>query len=122
MLSLEPVNEVLSRLRKEKLRQEDTKQRQAMVGQNVTIFTGNTFKLKCPVKSDENIKVTWLRNGRSIRSSSRYLIDDNIMILLDTSRRTTYNITCVITGLLGQASITSQVFVVGKNLLIFQTP
>ena len=111
-LLLEHVDDILSKL-KSQMFKTDVKQRQAMVGENVTIFAGKSFKFYCPVGSSKNIQIKWLQNGRLLRSNSRVLIDDNMLIILDTKRKSQYSITCLIQGVLGSAKITSHMNIIG---------
>ena len=86
---------------------------EAAVGTNVVVVTGNLVRLRCLLKSQSTVNITWLVDGERVFNGREYLIEGNVLHYKNTDVGGNYNITCRISSFLGSSQISSMLEVVG---------
>ena len=82
------------------------------VGKDVTVFVGTNIKFTCRLYQD-NFEITWLKNNRILDPDEDHVMDQNLLYFYATKEPGTVNITCMVTGLLDSAKVTSRIIVRG---------
>lgn len=90
-------------------------QSEAAVGTNVKLVMGNEVRLRCLMKSQKHVNITWSVNDQKIANDDvRFEKDANVLLVRNTMEGGTYTITCQVSSLLGSEEISSKLEVVGK--------
>ena len=87
------------------------------VGTSVKLLAGNRLQLICHLKSEEDVEISWLKDGVRITESQVFEGKGNVLSVRRTDDAEKYRITCVVSRPSVQsaaASITSWVDIVGK--------
>nr|XP_047139579.1 hemicentin-1 [Hydra vulgaris] len=79
----------------------------ADVGAHVLILLGNSIRFRCPVKENSKVKISWTKNGENFDVKG-----NNFYRVVEFKEHGNFNVSCLITSVLGSDFFTSQVTVV----------
>ena len=82
------------------------------MGNDIKAISGGSIKLRCMLKSTENVKITWLKNGRILPRNSPDVIVGNTLIIKDTKNGGNFTYTCALSGLMGTAKQSSRIEII----------
>ena len=88
------------------------------MGNDIKAISGGSIKLRCMLKSTENVKITWLKNGRILPRNSPDVIVGNTLIIKDTKNGGNFTYTCALSGLMGTAKQSSRIEIIRMLLFV----
>jgi hemicentin len=81
----------------------------------IEVVEGLPLTLKCPVESNTDLEVNWVKNGSFIQNDRRHLINKKEELhILQTSKDNAGNYTCIAFNDAGQVSMSYDVRILGR--------
>lgn len=84
---------------------------EVLAGSDVTVLTQTRVNITCEVSGIPKPKITWLKDGKGVESE-----EDSSLVLTIRDVKDAGQITCHAANLAGNATISSNIDVIGKKL------